>query len=724
MSRAGDFVLRFHRAISIATQLALVVCSNAIGFMLRFDSQPPDWAWQAFWQMLPWLVAVRALTFIPFRLYEGLWRYTGIYDLQALIGGVFASSCLFFLIVQTPLGPPVYPRSVFIIDAIVLTLLLGGIRMTRRVYAELWHSNRGKRVLVFGAGDAGELIVREMKNTAWSTYHPIGFVDDDRSKVGRRIHGVPVLGTRADMAGILKKYRPHEVLIAMPRAEPAAVRSIVRTLEPFKVPIKTLPNLRDIIDGRVEIGHIRNLVVDDLLTRAPVGLDPAPVQRLLRGRSVMVTGAGGSIGSELCRQIARLKPSSLVMLERYENSLHAIRMELDDAKVPVGLHPVVADVTDETRINDVLDRFRPDILFHAAAHKHVPLMEENPCEAVKNNIRGTRLLAQAAERCGVDRFILISTDKAVNPTSVMGASKRIAELALQAQAAGSGTSFSVVRFGNVLASNGSVVPRFLEQIKKGGPVTVTHPDMRRFFMLIPEAVQLVLHAAAQADSGAIYVLEMGEQVKLIDMARDLIRLSGLVPDEDISIEFTGLRPGEKLFEELVGVGENVGPSSVEKILRVKNRAKPDSNLWAFIERLEVQARQGATADVLAAMHALIPEYGASPTAPPEQREPEYEIGSGAIAEARRKGEQACPHCAGTIHRSHARSLRERVKKGLSHQRLFRCDGCGWRGWLVPLQFEDHDPVEVPAEPDLGLLDSVTLPAPAPARPSFAPRNLH
>jgi hypothetical protein len=350
-------------------------------------------------------------------------------------------------------------------------------------------------------------------------------------------------------------------------------------------------------------------------------------------------------------------------------------------------------------------------------------MEENPCEAVKNNVRGTRVLAEAADRCGVDRFILISTDKAVNPTSVMGASKRIGELVLQAQAPGSGTSFSVVRFGNVLASNGSVVPRFVEQIKRGGPVTVTHPDMRRFFMLIPEAVQLVLHAAAQADSGAIYVLEMGEQVKLVDMARDLIRLSGLVPDEDIFIEFTGLRPGEKLFEELVGVGEDIGPSSVEKILRVKNRAKPDARLGPFVERLERHAQEGATDNVLAAMHALIPEYGASPDAPLEQLPAEHELLSGATPGAHHTGEQACPRCPGELHRSHARTLPERVKRGLSHQRLFRCDACGWRGWLVPLQFGDHEPVEVPAAPDLDLLDAVTLPAP-PARPTFAPRNLH
>ena len=432
---------------------------------------------------------------------------------------------------------------------------------------------------VFGAGDAGEMIVRDMRTKSSQPYRPIGFIDDDRAKVGLRIHGVPVLGTRHDLSAILERYKPHEVLIAIPRAEPAAMRAIVRSLEPFKIPIKTLPNLRDLIDGKVELAKIRSLSVEDLLVRAPVGLDIQPVKSLIAGRRVMVTGAGGSIGSELCRQIAGLKPATLVMFDRYENTLHDIRVELDDRKHAFGVIPVIGDVTDASRVNAVLAEHQPEIIFHAAAHKHVPLMEENPCEAVKNNVRGTRVLAQAADAHGVDRFIMISTDKAVNPTSVMGASKRVAELVVQAQAVGSGTSFSIVRFGNVLGSNGSVVPRFLDQIKKGGPVTVTHPDMRRFFMLIPEAVQLVLHAASQAESGATYVLEMGEQVKLLDMARDLIRLSGLIPEDDIKIEFTGLRPGEKLYEELVGADEEARPSAVEKFCvsgRGVNRSRTSS----------------------------------------------------------------------------------------------------------------------------------------------------
>src|SRR5262245_12000279 len=585
--------IQVRRLLSIALQLGLVVLSNWLAFWLRFDGDLPHRANEAFWLALPWLVAIRAFTFIPFRLYEGLWQHTSIYDARAIAGGTCVSSLIFFVYTWTPLGPAFYPRAIFIVDALVLMLLLGGVRMTRRLSVELSRAKPTKAVLIFGAGPAGELVVRHMKHNPGHSYRPIGLVDDDPSTVGTRIHGVPVLGTREDLPKILTRWRPDEVLLALPQPSPAAIRSIVRLLEPFKIGIKTLPNLQDLIDGKTKLSQIPNLAVEDLLARAPVGLDPEPVKQLIAGRRVLVTGAGGSIGSELCRQIAKLRPASLVMLERYENSLHAIRMELDEAFKHCGLHPVICDVTDAIRLRQIMREHQPEIVFHAAAHKHVPLMEENPCEAIKNNVRGTRLLAEAAEECGVDRCILISTDKAVKPTSVMGASKRLAEMVIQARAAGSGTSFAVVRFGNVLASNGSVIPRFVEQIQKGGPVTITHPDMRRFFMLIPEAVQLVLHAAAQADAGATYVLEMGEQIKLVDMARDLIRLSGFLPESEIPIEFVGLRPGEKLFEELVGKDEEVGPSSIEKILRVTSRTPPPADLLDTVARIESEAARGS-----------------------------------------------------------------------------------------------------------------------------------
>jgi FlaA1/EpsC-like NDP-sugar epimerase len=649
-----------------------------------------------------------------------LWRYTSDYDLPALIGGVTTSSVVFYALTQSPLGPERYPRSTLIVDAVLLVVMLGGARLGRRLYAELGQGGSGKRVLIYGAGDAAELIVRDMRTNRQFPYHPVGFVDDNPTKVGSRILGVRVLGTRDDVAAILKEHKPDEVLIAIPHAEPATIRSIVRIFEPFKIPIKTLPNLHDLIDGKVEVGQIRNLSVEDLLARAPVGLDRGPVKRLIAGRRVMVTGAGGSIGSELCRQIAQLKPASLIMFERYENTLHDVRMELQDKKLSAGLVAVVGDVTDAVRVGDVMQRHRPDIIFHAAAHKHVPLMEENPCEAIKNNVRGTRLLARAAELNGVDRFIMISTDKAVNPTSVMGASKRLAELVVQEQAIGSGTSYSIVRFGNVLGSNGSVVPRFMAQIRKGGPVTVTHPEMRRFFMLIPEAVQLVLHAASHAESGATYVLEMGEQVKLVDMARDMIRLSGLVPDEDIKIQFVGLRPGEKLYEELIGPGEDGGPSTVEKVLCVRSRRRPPVDLLERVEAIEADAAGGRSDAVMSSLKDLVGlgEAGEMAEATVEEAATPYPS-SASVA-----FEQECPKCvAGRLRRSRTRSVRDRVRRHFTAERPFRCDTCDWRGWVLPRNPGGPAPVDNPGSSNLVALDRAVSSQTVMHRGTFSPRDL-
>jgi len=727
-----SLTLRFRRSSAMAVQLTAVALANLAAFALRFDGAPPEWAAAACAQMLPWLLLIRGLTFVPFRLYDGLWRYAGIYDLRAIVFAVFTSSVVFAALTQSSFGPPVYPRSVFISDALLLVLMLGGLRLARRLYGESSGGGQGRRILVFGAGNAGELIVRDMNANRDCGYKPIGFVDDDQAKVGRRIHGVPVLGTRHDLKNIIAKHRPSEVLIAIPNAGPATIRTIIRALDAFKLPIKILPKLTDVIGGTVDVREIRNLAVEDLLARPPVGLDPVAVKHLIRGRRVMVTGAGGSIGSELCRQIVKLEPASLVMFERYENSLHAVRLELEDARVACGLHPVIGDVGDTACLSSVLEQHRPEIVFHAAAHKHVPLMEESPCEAIKNNVRGTRLLAQAAEFYGVDRFIFISTDKAVNPTSVMGASKRLAEMAIQTQSIGSGTSFAVVRFGNVLGSNGSVVPRFLEQIRKGGPVTVTHPDMRRFFMLIPEAVQLVLHSAAQAESGGIYVLEMGEQVKLVDMARDLIRLAGFVPEEEIPITFTGLRPGEKLYEELVGINETAGPSRIDKIHRVTSKVAPDPEFFTTLEGIEMLAANSDVAGVRASLKVLIPEYcnpaeAPVPQVPVATEEPD-EVDAVDETEVGASGgeplHQYCPSCVtARVHRSRARNFVERMRRNRSAERLFRCDSCGWRGWLIPLVSIESESLQSAPAPDLENIDNVVISPPPDPRRAFSPRDL-
>jgi len=610
-------VLRFRRPIAVVIYLGLAWAANVFAFLLRFDGQVPAESWTACVAMLPWLLLVRAGGFMAFGQFRGLWRYASLYDLRVIVMAVLSGSIGFFVLVRWIFAEPNYPRSVYLIDALVLIMLLGSFRMARRAYHEMRASSpRGKRVLIVGAGNAGEMIVRDMLHNADYDQTPIGFVDDAPGKQGERIHGVPVLGMRSDLARVIEQTKPDDVLIAMPSAPPSLIQEIVRALQPFHLNITTLPRLSEIVSGAVAVGQIRTLAIEDLLARPPVGLDAAPVRLLVSGRCIMVTGAGGSIGSELCRQVAVLGPSELLLYERYENSLFAIANELQERWPAVNVRPLVGDICDAGRLNGVLAKHSPRVIFHAAAHKHVPLMELSPCEAVKNNVFGTHQLAEAAARWGVERFILISTDKAVNPTSAMGVSKRVAELIVQARNGSSDTAFAAVRFGNVLGSNGSVVPRFLEQIKAGGPVTVTHPDMRRYFMLIPEAVQLVMHAATMAKGGEVFVLEMGEQIRVLDMARTLIRLSGFVPEEDISITFTGLRPGEKLYEELVGSQESMTASGTEKI-NVLQRDHPVDGafLAARLEQLRqciaaenVRRNGGCSCGMLEVLKELVPTY--------------------------------------------------------------------------------------------------------------------
>jgi FlaA1/EpsC-like NDP-sugar epimerase len=598
---------RFHRApLVIAVYLSSIAGASYLAFWLRFEGEIPPREYALWLTTLPWLMALSAAGFLAFGLQRTIWRFASVIEFRDLVGAVIVSWVAFYMTVRWILAAEAYPRSVHIIGVLLSIAFVAGVRVVRRVLEDGFGGASGKRVLIVGAGSAGETVVRDLLRNG---YRPIGFIDDDPEKLGRWIHRVRVLGSREDLAGIVMTETPDEVLIAMPSAALPAVRQVVAALEPFKIPITTVPPLREIVDGTVAVSQVRRLKVEDLLPRAPVMLDTGLARDLLHGRRVMVTGAGGSIGSELARQIAAFEPERLLLYERYENNLYTVFNTLNQSPKAA---PILGDVTDIARLHAVMREHRPQVVFHAAAHKHVPLTELNPCEAVKNNVTGTRRVAEAAVRFGADQFVLISTDKAVNPTSLMGATKRVAELIVQSMVGRGHTRWVTVRFGNVLASNGSVIPRWLEQIEQGGPVTVTHPEVRRFFMLIPEAVQLILQSSAVTRNGDIFALEMGEQIPLLDMARTLIRLSGYVPDE-IPIAVVGLRPGEKLSEELVGSDERVDSSPSEKILRLSPVMHGDAEeTRRVVARLGTAAAKGDIAAVLSLLIEIVPTFQPDP----------------------------------------------------------------------------------------------------------------
>ena len=634
----GFVVQNRHVSVSLV-HLIQAVLANYLAFVFRLESIFLPGYLNQLLLYLPILLVIRLGFYFQAGLYKSHLRYSGVHDLIKIIKSVTLGSITFFIIIRYLIGDTSYAISIYILDMLLLLIISGGSRLSVRIVFGKYINAKlsGKRMLIVGASGIGEKIVRDMKSYPQNKYNPIGFIDEDPHKKGLTIHGVPIFGPINMIPEVIEKHEPDEILVSIASSSNKVLREVFELSKPFNIPIKRLPGLNDILDdngsdaskigqrmiaaglvtqgqirealtfqetkggklglGLVKLGHIteeklvaflikyngissmKSISLEDLLQREPVRSDIESVRNFIEGKSILVTGAGGSIGSELCRQIVKYNPRNLILLDRYENNLYKIDIELrsiagsDSWLFENNIITVIGDIFDISTLENLFSKHKPQIVFHAAAHKHVPLMEDNPIEAVKNNIFGSKNVIDIAARHNVEKFVTISTDKAVNPTSIMGATKRVAEFLTTSMNSASQTRFTTVRFGNVLGSNGSVVPLFKDMLKKGGPLTVTHPEMKRYFMLIPEAVQLVLMAAAAGKGGETFVLDMGKQIKIVDLAENLIRLSGFIPYKEIKIKFTGLRPGEKLYEELFDESEKAISTSREK-LRIASTACP------------------------------------------------------------------------------------------------------------------------------------------------------
>ncbi|HET6345160.1 MAG TPA: nucleoside-diphosphate sugar epimerase/dehydratase [Myxococcota bacterium] len=606
-------VFAYRRALVVVAHLLLWSTAFFGAYLLRFDFRLTEQATDLIGPSLVLLLLARTLVTAALNGFRGMWRYTGSRDLLSLVKSTTLSSCL-FVVLLAALGIRTFPRSIVVIDWLGAIILVGGLRFGSRLLRELAMQTAPDietqvRILIAGAGNTGEALLREIQRTYASRFQVVGFVDDDPAKLNATIHGVQVLGPIEGAASLTAGLDVKQVIVAMPKAPGERLRRLIADCKPLGVAVRTVPGLDHLMDARVSVQHIRDVAIEDLLGREPVELDASGVFAFLRGQRVLVTGAGGSIGSELCRQIARFSPERLILVEQAENALFTVEQQLR-LMHDLTWSSHIADVYDVARLQQIFAVERPTVVLHAAAHKHVPIMEDNPGEAIKNNVMGTKHVADMACAFRAERFILISTDKAVNPISVMGATKRLAELYVQARGRESETQFITVRFGNVLGSNGSVIPIFKEQIARGGPVTVTDPQMTRYFMTIPEACQLVLQAGAMGEGGELFMLDMGEPVRIVDLARDLIILSGLIPGQDIEIHYSGIRKGEKLYEELCLSGDNIDRTRHPKIFigRTAPRALREMN-W-MLSDLEAKAVAGlANEHLREALMALAREDG-------------------------------------------------------------------------------------------------------------------
>jgi FlaA1/EpsC-like NDP-sugar epimerase len=605
--------LNRHRLWQVVVDGALIAAAWKLSFWIRFDRVPRYYERYLEWDVVLFVVAIVLPVFVAFGFYNRWWRYVSTRDMWGSVQGVIAAGIAAFLVFTVlDFHPAKVPRGIWIVDVLVLLAFVTGSRLLARTLIERPAAGtivaRGKEVIIVGAGDAAQLILREMLKNPALGYTPMGLVDDDPRKKNLRLHGVRVIGKTSELQHLLRDRRPDEILIAIPSASGEARERVVQIARAEKIPVKTLPALHELIAGDYNLaGQIRPVEVEDVLGREPVEVDIDSIAGYLTGEVVLVTGAGGSIGAELCRQIARVGPTRLVLVDNGEPGLFEIERELVDERGFHATAAVLADAGNVTKVRQVFEKYRPAVVFHAAAYKHVPLMEANPLEAVRNNTLVTRTVADVAVEFGAKRFVLVSTDKAVNAKTVMGQSKALCEWIVEAwgQRDDTATRFCGVRFGNVLGSSGSVIPIFRKQIARGGPVTVTHADMTRYFMTIPEAVQLVIQAGAMGGRGQLYVLEMGEAVRIVDLADTMIRLSGKEPGSDIAVEFVGARPGEKLHEELWSDTETVSPSRHEAILLVTRPAIDASWLEEELDELTRLVDAGDTLELVGRLNALV-----------------------------------------------------------------------------------------------------------------------
>jgi len=613
-----------NRHLFLFDATALMI-APVIAFVVRFEELA--WLGQNLRLVLPYILLtgpIRLIVFHSLGMYRRLWRHASIGDLrQILVAGgiaaVFAATIGFWLMPATQISTTRVPFSVVFIDAFLTTAAIAFPRLLARTIRlknpRRRRSDPGRPALIVGAGDTAKLVAKELLANPHLGFEPIGFVDDDLTKQNHMLLELPIMGTLAAIKGIVEQHGVSELIIAMPSARGDVIRKVVRAGLDCGIPTLTVPSLPELITSKTNGASLREVEIQDLLRREPVETDLAAVAELATAETVLITGAGGSIGSELCRQIARLAPSRMVLLGHGENSIFDVLHELTVSFPDVAMMPVIADVRDRKRVAAIFTVYKPHAVFHAAAHKHVPLMEENVIEAITNNVFGTLNVVDAALEAGCEHFVLISTDKAVRPTSVMGATKRVAELIVQRAATKFERNFVSVRFGNVLGSRGSVVPTFLRQIRSGGPVTVTHPEMQRYFMTIPEAVQLVLQAGALGRGGEVFLLDMGEPIRIVDIATDLIRLSGLTVGTDIEIKFTGMRPGEKLYEEMFFSAENVLTTDHPKVLRARNGILPEGIMRRIESLVSAAESEHPDEELRQLLRNLVPDFHPHPTPP-------------------------------------------------------------------------------------------------------------